>query len=158
MRHIWIGDDTVIGEYCELSVDPLSADMDGVILQIGSGCRINQFNRLGATCHVEIQDNVLLATHVFVSDTDHSYEDVTIPIWKQPWVYRGPVVLESGCWLGDGVKVIGGVTIGRNSVIGANAVVIESIPPYSVAVGIPARVVKRFDSETREWLRVIKGG
>lgn len=142
-RYISIGDDTVIDSHCELHADPVDRSVAEPVLLIGSGCRINGFNRVGATVHVEIGDHVLMASNIFISDTEHGYLDSDVPILRQPNRFRGPVVIESGCWIGDGVKILGGVTIGRNSVIGANSVVTESIPAYSVAAGAPARVIRR---------------
>lgn len=141
-RLISIGDDTVIDHYCELNAAADGPTPDGPVLIIGNGCRINGFNRIGATKRVEIQDHVLMASNIFISDTDHGYMDTSVPILSQANECRGPVVIESGCWIGDGVKILGGVTIGRNSVIGANSVVTTSIPPFSVAAGAPARVIR----------------
>ena len=64
------------------------------------------------------------------------------------------MIIEDNVWLGDNVTVLPGVTIGRGSIIGSNAVVSKSIPPYSIAVGIPARVIKRWDEETKSWRKV----
>jgi acetyltransferase-like isoleucine patch superfamily enzyme len=147
-RFISIGDGVSIDHYCEIHADPADPDVKHPILTIGDGCQINGFNRIGATHHVEIQEDVLMASHIFICDTTHTIDDPELPILKQGAVYLGPVVIERGCWLGDGVKILGGVTIGRNSVIGANSVVTKSIPSYSVAAGNPARVLRRIKEES----------
>jgi acetyltransferase-like isoleucine patch superfamily enzyme len=142
MRYISIGDGTSIDYYCEIYAQPADPGIGRPIITIGNGCQINGFNRIGALHHVEIQDYVLLASHIYIGDTTHAFADPDVPILAQGNVYRGPVILETGCWIGDGVKILGGVTIGRNSVVGANSVVTESIPPHSVAAGAPARVIR----------------
>ena len=147
-RYISIGDDTSIDYYCELHAEPADPNETRPVLTIGNGCRINGFNRIGATRHVEIQDDVLMACNIYIGDTTHGIDDPEVPIVSQGVVYLGPVVIERGCWLGDGVKILGGVTIGRNSVIGANSTVTKSIPPYSVAAGNPARVIRRIKEES----------
>jgi carbonic anhydrase/acetyltransferase-like protein (isoleucine patch superfamily) len=154
-QHISIGDKTIIDHYCELSATPLdNLVREKPIIKIGNRCVINGYNRIGATSCLEIHNDVLMASNIFLSDSDHQYRDVNIPIRDQPWIFKGPVIIESGCWLGDGVKVFGGVRIGKNSVIGANSVVLKDIPPLSVAIGVPARVVKRWDVEKGAWIRV----
>jgi lipopolysaccharide O-acetyltransferase len=141
-QYISIGDGTSIDYHCEIHAEPENPDPRRPVITIGNGCEINGFNRIGALHHVEIQDHVLLASNIYIGDTTHAYGDTGTPILKQGNVYRGPVVLETGCWIGDGVKILGGVTIGRNSIVGANSVVIDSIPPNCVAAGAPARVIR----------------
>jgi acetyltransferase-like isoleucine patch superfamily enzyme len=153
-QYISIGDKTVIDHYCELNATPLNNSIRiKPIIKVGNRCVINGFNRIGATSCLEIHDDVLLASNIFLSDSDHEYRDVNVPIRDQPWIFKGPVIIESGCWLGDGVKIFGGVRIGKNSVIGANSVVLNNIPAYSVAVGIPAKVIKRWDFEKENWIK-----
>jgi len=71
-------------------------------------------------------------------------------------VTTAPIVIEDEVWLGANVVVVAGVTIGKHSVVAAGAVVTKSIPPYSVAVGNPARVIKQYNFETKKWERVKK--
>ncbi|OHB58918.1 MAG: hypothetical protein A2Y12_17715 [Planctomycetes bacterium GWF2_42_9] len=73
---------------------------------------------------------------------------------SQPLVNPGTVQIEDEVWLGEGVCVMPNVTIGKHSVIGSNAVVTKNIPPYSVAVGIPAKVIRQYNHETKGWERV----
>ncbi|MBW4645979.1 MAG: acyltransferase [Goleter apudmare HA4340-LM2] len=83
----------------------------------------------------------MIAAHSGIYANNHNFADPTIPMSKQG-VSRKGIVIEDDCWLGHGVTVLDGVTIGKGSVIGAGAVVNKDIPPFSVAVGIPARVIK----------------
>jgi acetyltransferase-like isoleucine patch superfamily enzyme len=81
--------------------------------------------------------------HVYVTDANHGYEDVTVPIGRQ-FAANRPVRIGSGSWLGAGVVVLPGATVGCHVVVGAGAVVADDLPDNSVAVGNPARVVRRY--------------
>jgi len=119
-------------------------------LIIGEGTSIGDFSHITAIRKVEIGKNVLLANKVYISDNLHSFENVNIPIMNQPIFFKSEVVIGDGSWLGENVCVIG-AKIGKNCVIGANAVVTGDIPDYSVAVGIPAKVVKQYNKNSNRW-------
>ena len=122
-------------------------------LEIGKGCEFGFNNHVAAVESVRIGNYVLTANNVYISDNLHAYEDVTRPVMQQPVVVKGRVEIGDGCWLGENVAIIG-ARIGKNCVIGANAVVTRDIPDYCVAVGIPARVVRRYDVAKGQWLAV----
>ncbi|PSN10551.1 hypothetical protein C7293_27655 [filamentous cyanobacterium CCT1] len=84
----------------------------------------------------------MIASHCSMYANNHRFDDWTRTINSQPLTAVG-ITIEDDCWLGTGVRVLDGVTIGRGSVIGAGAVVSRDIPPYSVAVGVPARVIEK---------------
>lgn len=111
-------------------------------LRIGRGSYIGRFAHINAWQSVVIEDNVLLADRVFISDADHNYENVDIPVRLQGDLFKGPVRLKEGCWLGIGAVILPGVTIGRNAVVAANSVVTTSVLDYAVVGGIPAKVIK----------------
>lgn len=119
-------------------------------LEIGTGTTIGHFNHIYATESIKIGRNVLTADRVYISDNLHSYQDITTPILKQPIKQIAHVEIGDGSWLGEGVCVIG-AKIGKGCVIGANAVVTKDIPDYSVAVGIPAKIIKRYNHQTKQW-------
>ena len=122
-------------------------------LEIGKGCEFGFNNHVTAVESVRIGNYVLTANNVYISDNLHAYEDISRPVMQQPVVVKGRVEIGDGCWLGENVAIIG-VRIGKNCVIGANAVVTRDIPDYCVAVGIPARVVRRYDTAKGQWLAV----
>ncbi|WDT94650.1 acyltransferase [Thermoleophilum album] len=93
---------------------------------------------------VEIGAHCMFANGCFISDADHRYDDLELPVTWQGFTSKGPTRIGDNVWCGANVVVTSGVTIGERAVIGANSVVTSDIPPYSVAVGAPARVVKRF--------------
>jgi acetyltransferase-like isoleucine patch superfamily enzyme len=122
-------------------------------LTIGEGCVFGYNNHVTAVDNVHIGNHVLTANNVYISDNLHGYEDISRPIMHQPVRLKGRVEIGDGCWLGENVAVIG-ARIGKNCVIGANAVVTRDIPDYSVAVGIPARVIKQYDTASGTWRRI----
>lgn len=101
---------------------------------------------------VSIGDKVILAQHVVVSGLNHGYRDPHTAIRDQP-VETAPIVIGDHCWLGANVVVTAGVTVGRHCVVAAGSVVTKSLPDYAVAVGNPARVIRRYDAATGEWVR-----
>ncbi len=102
---------------------------------------------------VTIGSQVILAQHIAVSGMNHTYTDVTLPTRKQK-VTTAPIVIEDEVWVGANAVITAGVTIGKHSVVAAGAVVTKNIPPYSIAVGNPARVIKKYDFDKAEWVRV----
>lgn len=129
-------------------------------IEIGEGSEISMFSRVAASKYVKIGNHVLTGPHVFIADYNHEYKDISKPIMWQGRLMRDdgsdkPVIeIGDGTWLGTNVVVVGNVMIGRNCVIGANTVVTHDIPDYCVAVGMPARVVKRYNIQTKEWERI----
>jgi acetyltransferase-like isoleucine patch superfamily enzyme len=111
-------------------------------LKIGDGTYIGRQVQINAWQSVTIGCNVLIADRVFISDADHNFKDACTPIRLQGDSFIGAVVLEDGCWLGIGSVILPGVTIGKNAVVGANAVVTKDVPSRAVVGGIPAKVIK----------------
>ena len=103
---------------------------------------------------VRIGNAVIFAQNVVMSGLNHSYEDINLPISKQK-VSTATITIEDECWIGANAVVTAGVTVGRHSVIAAGAVVTKNIPPYSVAVGNPARVIKQYDFTKKEWVKLV---
>jgi acetyltransferase-like isoleucine patch superfamily enzyme len=114
------------------------------------GCNIGDFNHIAAVRRVVFGKNVLTANRVYISDNLHGYDDISKPIMHQPVKFKSEVIIGDGSWIGENVCIIG-ANIGKNCVIGANSVVTVDIPDYSVAVGIPAVVIKRYDHSSRSW-------
>jgi serine acetyltransferase len=126
-------------------------------LIIGDGSCIGNFNHIYATNSIVIGKKVLTADKVYISDNLHSYENINIPIMDQPIKQISTVEIGDGTWLGENVCVIG-AKIGKNCVVGANSVVTKDIPDYSVAVGSPAKIIKRFCLNNNEWLKTDEKG
>lgn len=117
-------------------------------LTIGDGTYIGRFVHINAWRQVVIGNDVLIADRVYISDADHKYENITVPIRQQGDFFKGPVKLKEGCWLGIGAVILPGVTIGRNSVVAANSVVTRDVPDYTIVAGIPAKEIKNLNSRS----------
>jgi acetyltransferase-like isoleucine patch superfamily enzyme len=138
---ISIGDSVFVGADCWLQALP-DAENRAVAISIGSGTSIVGACVISAVRGVVLEDKVLLARNVYISDHMHKYSQSTTPILEQGLDKIRPVLIKRGAWLGQNVVVCPGVTIGRGAVVGANSVVTQDIPDFSVAAGAPARVVK----------------
>lgn len=120
-------------------------------LSIGSNCVIGYNNHIVSVGEVVIGNHVITANNVYISDNAHGYEDITTPIVYQPVQFKRAVELGDGCWIGENACIIG-ARVGKNSVVGANAVVTTDVPDYSVAVGNPAIIIKRYDLKLNKWM------
>jgi acetyltransferase-like isoleucine patch superfamily enzyme len=121
---------------------------------IGNGCKIGRRCTLSGKNHVELEEDVLLGPSVLLMDHNHEYSDTERPIYEQGVTAGGRIVIERNCWLGYGVTVLcnrGELRIGRNSIVGAGAVVTKSFPPFSIIAGNPAILLRRFDQQTEKW-------
>ena len=147
-HYISIGRETLIGPDVALSAGmvPGQECISSPVVRIGDRCLIGRGSGIVGHFSIEIGDDVWTGHHVYITDQNHGYEDVTLPISRQSQPER-PVRIGDGSWLGHGAVVLPGVTIGRHVVIGANSVVTRDIPDFSVAVGSPARVIRRHDPD-----------
>ena len=149
-----IGNGVVLERHVRLDV-PLIPTKAELAISIGDNCVFGQRATVLAINRVQIEPNSIFAPSVLITDHNHEFADVTLPIRDQGGTRAGTVRIEEGCWIGFGSAIVcsqGELVIGRNSVVGANSLVTRSIPPYSVVTGNPARVVKHFDSAKGEWV------
>jgi acetyltransferase-like isoleucine patch superfamily enzyme len=114
-------------------------------IRIGSGVFLNLGVMVAALELVEIGDHCMLANGCFVTDANHRFDDPARPVPWQGFTSKGPTRIGDNVWCGAHVVVTSGVTIGERSVIGANSVVSSDIPPFSIAAGAPARVVRTIE-------------
>ena len=113
----------------------------GVGIDIGDNSGLDAFCFIGAAGGVRIGKDVIMGQHVSFHAEEHNFDSVTIPI-KHQGTRRSGIVVEDDCWIGSNVTFLDGAHVGRGCVIGSGAVVRGTIPEYSVAVGVPARVVR----------------
>ena len=118
-------------------------------LRIGTGTFLNLGVMVAADGLVEIGAHCMLANGCFVSDANHRFDDPRRPITWQGFTSKGPTRVGDNVWLGAHVVVTSGVTIGDRCVVGANSVVTQDIPPFSIAAGAPAKVLRRVEYEAR---------
>ncbi|HXB16809.1 MAG TPA: acyltransferase [Solirubrobacteraceae bacterium] len=118
---------------------------DAARVRIGEGTFLNRNVMVASQQLVEIGAHCMLANGCFVSDASHRFDDLERPVTWQGFESKGPSRIGDNCWLGVGVVVTSGVTVGERCVIGANSVVTRDIPPYSIAAGAPARVLRSIE-------------
>lgn len=121
---------------------------------IGNGVQIGHYAHIVANERVCIENDVLIADKVFISDCTHNYEDIYMPIYKQGISNIKRVTIGEKSWIGENVCICG-ASVGKHCVIGANSVVTKDIPDYSIAVGSPAKVIKRYDWKKNQWVREV---
>ena len=153
-QFIEIGNDTMVGPHVALSAGmvPGQECVVSPVVRIGDRCLIGRGSGIVGHFSIDIGDDVWTGHHVYITDQNHGYENVARPISQQSQPERA-VSIGAGSWLGHGSVILPGATIGKHVVIGANAVVTGVIPDFSVAVGSPARVIKRF-IEGQGWVAV----
>jgi len=152
-QHAFIDDYVTIYAHPDaghVEVGDFSSLHRGTIVEIGAGGSViigadshiqGACNLKGFVADLRIGNQVQIAPQCAFSPYEHTFADRTQPIKNQPLASKGPIVIEDDAWLGLGVIVLDGVTIGRGAVIGAGAVVTSDVPPYAIAVVVPARVV-----------------
>lgn len=151
-RYLELGNDVRIGNDLRVSFyDEFAQVKMNPYLQLGNRTYIgNHFTALCAD-KIIIEDDVLIASYVMITTENHGMDPENELVYgKQPLMTK-PVVIESGAWIGEKVSIMPGVTIGKKAIIGTNSVVTRSVPPYSIAVGNPARVIKIYDFVEKKW-------
>lgn len=154
-----LGAGLTTGCYCRIEAFK-SGDDNKMKIVFGERVQLNDYVHISAIDSVTIGNDVLMASHVYISDNSHgSYkgndEDTSpnIPPIKRPY-YVAPVNIGARVWLGEGVIVMPGVTIGDGAIIGAHSIVNKNIPANTIAVGSPARIVKKWDDDNNKWIKL----
>ena len=151
LNNIYIGKNVHIFENCILRI------LNSCSLYIGEGTHIGHYCHIAGTQNrIIIGRNVLVADRVFISTTNYRFDDIKKPIKNQGFISKGNIVIGDECWIGIGSSILSGVKIGKHSIIGANSVVTHNIQSYSVAVGNPARVIKKYKFKEKKWLKIKK--
>lgn len=137
-----LGDDTRMDFYA-----------DGKLI-IGNNCYCGNRNSFLVGADISIGDRVLIASDVLITSENHIPKPETADIYGT--LSLKPVIIGDGCWIAEKVCIMPGVEIGEYSVVGAASVVTKTIPPYSIAVGNPAKVIKKYNLEKHNWDNVIE--
>ena len=154
--HIRIGKYVYIGKHCSLkgknnifledfvTVRPFTQIWASGTIRIGRGSEIGERCRISIANSLKIGEKVLISPNVYITDCDHEYRNIDVPVIDQGIVQKGQkVIIGDGSYIGINAVIVGNVKIGKHCVIGANSVVTKDIPDYCVAVGCPARIIKK---------------
>ena len=146
-RYVHIGSGTLFGPQITLSVGmvPGQRMVSDPVISVGDRCLIGKGSGIVGHLGITVGNDVWTGHHVYITDQNHGYGDLTLPISRQVMPERA-VSIGDGSWLGHGTVVLPGASIGRHVVIGANSVVTGEIPDNCVAAGAPARVIRRLDA------------
>lgn len=142
------------------SVSSHGSEQYNPLIIIKDNVAVNDFVHIGATNYVEIGNNVLMASHIYISDHNHGTytgeepSNPSIPPNQRMVNHDQQVIIKDDVWIGEMVCILPGVTIGKGSIVGAGSIVTRDIPQYCIVVGNPARVIKSYDFVLHEWLLV----
>ena len=139
--HFSLGNNSKIGRNTLIYISTNSPSSKA-FLEIGNYSHIGAYSVIGSSGGVFIGDHVITGQSLYVHSENHIYDDLDRNI-KAQGVYSKGIVIENDCWIGSRVTILDGVTIGQGSVIAAGSVVSKSIPPFCLAAGIPAKVVRK---------------
>jgi acetyltransferase-like isoleucine patch superfamily enzyme len=154
-RFIRIGDRTLILPHCGIFALSRYGDQTfSPSVVIGNNVYIGRHAYFTSINSILIGDGSVLSDYVYISDLSHGFDPGAGLIMKQPLQSKGPVVLGKNCFLGFGVSVMPGIALGEWCVVGANSVVTQSFPAFSMIAGAPARLLKTFCHEKKQWISV----
>lgn len=148
--YIYIGDNNIFERGIQLTARKTGSEAP--VIRIGDNCLIRACVHITAINSICIGDNLLTGTNVLITDNMHGSTDafsVSLPPRERTLASKGNIIIGNNVWLGNNVCVMPGVTIGNNVVIGANSVVTHDIPENCVAAGIPAKVLKKTNTENK---------
>ena len=148
-QYIQIGANTMIGSHVALSAGMIPGQecLTNPVVRIGDRCLIGRGSGIVGHLGIDIGNDVWTGHHVYITDQNHGYERIDVPISMQTQPEK-MVTIGEGSWIGAGSVILPGSNIGKHVAIGANSVVTGVIPDYSVAVGSPARVIKRYSQDS----------
>lgn len=150
--HISCSQDAALGEGCKLlCTTKFNGKTYTPKLEIGKNFHATRNLTIQCANNVVIENDVLIASDVFIIDFNHGMNPQN-GNYLQNDLEVDKVLLENGVWIGNSTIILPGVTIGEKSIIGAGSVVTKSIPPYCIAAGNPAKVIKKYDFNTKMWV------
>lgn len=136
-----------------MAIDQYSGQLFDPEIVINDETYIGHDVTLSCVNRIDIGKGVTFGDNVYVADNEHTFDDVTQSVMKQPLTV-GSISIGDFTWVGKNSVIFGNVTIGNNVIIGANSVVTKSIAPYTIAVGSPAKAIKHYDHNSGRWVSV----
>jgi acetyltransferase-like isoleucine patch superfamily enzyme len=165
-RFSYIGKPTYIGNFNRIFIDDKVRIFPGARIEVvdkKSSIRFKSNISIGQNLHIIsaekliIGKNTTISANVFITNIDHEYREIDTHILKQPHIVHKTEIGEN-CFIGYGVVLQAGTILGKQCIVGANSVVRGTFPAYSVIVGVPAKVVKRYDHSVKKWKKTNKNG
>ncbi len=154
MENIIIGNDvTIARDGWILAIEGYADDKFNPEIEIGDKTYIGRRVTLSCANHIKIGMDVTIGDDVYIADCTHSYEDIEINVTKQK-LLNGKIVIGDKAWIGKNSVILYDLEIGENTIIGANSFVNKSVPPYTVVCGCPAKPIKKFDFDKRQWIQI----
>jgi lipopolysaccharide O-acetyltransferase len=160
-QYIDLGTGLTTGVGCRIEAHPLNPLSKNICLIFGNNVEINDYVHIVASQSVKIGNDVLMASKIFISDLNHGcYDSESLeqssPDTKpndRPFSAK-PIIIEDNVWIGESVSILPGVTIGKGAIIGANSVVSKDIPQFVIAVGTPAKAIKKYNFNKKRWEKI----
>ena len=152
--NIRIGSNSCVSEGCWLNVNHIEENK--VSIEIGANCFIGKQNFFTSGDIISIGDYTLTTIGCKFIGSSHNINDPEVPFLLTGTTSNDKIKIGVNCFLGAGTTVLGNVQIGHGSVIGANSVVLQDIPPFSIAIGNPAKVIKRYNFAQKTWLPAVE--
>lgn len=149
LNNIKIGSNNIISDDSWLNVNDRTDGKVGI--EVGDGCYIGKRNFFTSAAKITLKDYFMSGINCSFLGSDHVIDE---PL--KPYIHTGTtndtsIYIGTNVWFGANVTVIGDVRIGHGSIVGANSLVLKDIPPFSIAVGNPAKVIKRYDFDNKKW-------
>lgn len=150
-EYISIGNDVFICPGCRIeAIIHYDEQTYNPHIIIGDGVTFQQNCHITAAGDLSIGADTTVSFGVSIQDTDHDYEQINVNILKQPLLIKETKIGDT-CFIGSGAKILAGTILGKQCIVGANAVVRGNFPDYCVIAGIPAKIVKRYNPLTKLW-------
>lgn len=153
-QYITIGDRSCVGRFSKLQCfDHFNGVEYHPTIQIGNDCLLGQNVSILSADTVIIEDKVTLASYITIVNENHGMNPEDPQCYRYQTLTSAPIIIKEGTWIGERCNILPGVTIGKKCVIGSGSVVNKSVPDYCMAVGNPARVIKKYNFDTHRWER-----
>ena len=150
-KYIEVGDKVSLGKGISLTAtDNFKGQVYMPSIVIGSNVSIGDYSHISAINKIVIKDGVLTGKYVTIVDNSHGLADMSesdiAPTFRK-LSSKGPVIIEENVWIGEKASIMPGVTVGKGSIVAANAVVTKNVPPYSLVAGVPAKIIKQVNQK-----------
>lgn len=142
IKRLKVGKNVILDSHCFLHCGGMNWSKGKGLITLGNNVYIGPHSVLFGAGEIEIGNDVLISPNVTITSHQHTYANISKPIREQTTIF-GKVVIKDDVWIGSNAVILPSITIGKGAVIGAGAVVTKNIPPFCIATGVPAEVVKK---------------